>query len=100
MKTNKQQIIPNEIIHLVADINYTTIFFIDGSSFYSSYTLGYFEKKYTLPSNFLRISRSTIINTDFLGKIKIEEGKMYAYLQNGNCFKISRRKTVLFSKFV
>lgn len=99
MKTKTRKIVPNEIIHLVADINYTTIYFKDGTSFYSSYTLGYFEKKHKLPSNFLRINRSIIINTDFLGKVKSEAGKMYAYLQNGNCFKISRRRTFLFSEF-
>ncbi|MCP9770921.1 LytTR family transcriptional regulator [Lacihabitans sp. LS3-19] len=98
MKTNKKLSLNEEIISLEADINYTTILFKDGSTFYSSYTLGFFEKKYINNPNFLRINRSIIINTHFLNEINDDNGKTYAQLLNGTRYKIARRRRIVISE--
>jgi two-component system, LytTR family, response regulator len=81
-----------EIILLVADNNYTTIYFKDGTKYCSGYWLGYHEEQLKENTHFLRISRSVILNINFIGEINNEEGKTYALLKNGNRFKVSRRR--------
>ncbi|PID28760.1 MAG: DNA-binding response regulator [Candidatus Cloacimonadota bacterium] len=54
-----------------------------------SKTLNELERE--LPENFIRIHRSSIINTDFLKEIKIAFTDYYAVLQDGTKLKISRR---------
>jgi DNA-binding LytR/AlgR family response regulator len=88
-----------EITSLISDTNYTMIYFSDGSTLYSSYTLGYYEKKYATISDFLRVNRKTIINKNYFESCKTIEGKFYVALTNGNTFQVSRRRKGVMERF-
>ncbi len=62
----------NELMFAKADDNYTRLYTL-GKSYILSSTMKKIEDK--LPSNFIRIHRSYIINTNFIDKIK--EGYLY-----------------------
>ncbi len=56
---------PSEIVILKADVNYTYVYLLDGSSIYSSTTIGILEKRLQ-HLNFYRTHRSTLINVDYI----------------------------------
>jgi DNA-binding LytR/AlgR family response regulator len=55
-----------QILFLEADINYTTIYYLDGSRQIISYTLGKVSSDLMKMGSFLRISRQIIINRSLL----------------------------------
>ena len=73
------------IVHLDADVNYTLVTVSTGEKILISLTLKTFEKKLTDYKNFVRVNKSTILNTD------------YAQLQN-NTFVLADNRTVMFSR--
>lgn len=80
---------PKSIIHIMADNSYSTINFADGSSFVDSKSLKHYES--TLPSQFIRIHKSHIINLDFLEEYSNQDGH-FAIMKNGDMLPISRNK--------
>lgn len=65
-------ILPDEIISLMADGNYTIINLIKNKSYTSSYNLGKLFKKLPL-GQFERINRSTVVNMNYLKEINRHE---------------------------
>lgn len=82
--------INSSITHLEGDINYTTIYFSDGKSKVSSYTLKRFEKLLSENANFLRTHKSYIINRNFVSLIH----KKYIVLKDGTILPIARRRNI------
>ena len=80
---------PNDIIYCAADSNYTHITFTNQKQLTVSLTLSNVME--SLPSSmFLRISRSTIININFLTEIKRTEKLCILFAGNKNySFRIS-----------
>jgi len=80
---------PNDIIYCSADSNYTHINFTNQKQLTVSLTLSNVMESLP-PSMFLRISRSTIINIDFLTEIKRTEKLCILNAMNKNySFRIS-----------
>tara|TARA_R110000868_G_scaffold4211_15_gene26767 strand:+ start:3272 stop:4006 length:735 start_codon:yes stop_codon:yes gene_type:complete len=69
----------NEILYLKADNNTTDVFLKDGTTVSAFKTLKTFEGR--LPSNFIRIHQSYILNTDYISRINY--GKSICALKNG-----------------
>ena len=70
----------DEILYLKADNNTTDFFMKDGSTISAFKTLKTFERK--LPSNFVRVHQSYIINVNFVSRINY--GKSICALKSSN----------------
>lgn len=68
----------NEILYLKADNNTTDVFMKDGNIINAFKTLKTFEDR--LPSNFIRIHQSYILNTDYISRINY--GKSICTIKN------------------
>ncbi|MCR9063456.1 MAG: LytTR family transcriptional regulator [Cytophagales bacterium] len=94
---------PEQIVLLKSDSNYTTIILNDGSSIFSSTTMGIIEKRLE-GYNFFRINRSTVVNTHYVTrtKHKKEDGVVISFSLNGfpKILKISRRRKESFYKLI
>ena len=82
---------PENISLLKADLNYTHIYFIDGSHKLVATTLGIIEKR--LPRRFFRVNRSTVVS---LKNIKPSEKEDQILSQRLGEIKISRRRKEAF----
>ena len=97
-----KKICPTSILMLKADINYTYIYFVDGSCMLSSTNIGILEKRLK-ECNFFRSHRSTIINlkyvSDFEDKDTIGNSSSIRLI-NGTKIPLSRRKAAVFFKII
>ena len=82
------------ILYLEADINYTIFHLIDGKKIISSFTLKKYEQKQELGA-FLRVSKSYLLNPDFIKNCQKEDNKTSVELSNGRIVQVSRRKVGL-----
>jgi two-component system LytT family response regulator len=83
-----QYVLLEEIVRLQAERNYTRLFFVKGKSFFSSKTLGEYEKMLR-ESSFIRVHKSHLINTMHIaGYEKMGMVKM----KDGSEIEVSRRK--------
>jgi DNA-binding LytR/AlgR family response regulator len=73
------------IVHLDADANYTIVTVSTGERIMIALTLKTFEKKLTDYKNFVRVNKSTILNTN------------YAQLKN-KTFELPDKRIVMFSR--
>jgi DNA-binding LytR/AlgR family response regulator len=86
----RQTINPQEVISLKGEINYTTVHFQQGKKNVTvATTLKRIEERLEDYPNFFRVSRSTIINTNCIKRIK----NNIIYLTNGEKITPSRRRT-------
>lgn len=86
---------PEEILLLKADVNYTQIFFSDGSSFLSSTCIGVLEKRLQDSGQFFRPNRSYIINLSYVAEFEIFSNTIK--MENKEAISLSRRKAKLFN---
>lgn len=95
----RMKVLPNQILMLKADQNYTHVFLLNGSKILSSTNLGTIEKR--LAGNaFFRVNRSTVINTRHI----IKTGRKKLEIQTTEIskpllVKISRRRAKPFLAF-
>ncbi|MCP9767150.1 LytTR family transcriptional regulator [Lacihabitans sp. LS3-19] len=82
---------PENISLLKADINYTHIYFTDGSHKLVATTLGILEKR--LPRSFFRVNRSTVVS---LKNIRPSEKEDQVFSQKVGAIRISRRRKEAF----
>ena len=85
-----QYINTNEILFLKADNNTTDFYRADGSVVSAYKTLKVYEN--SLPSNFLRIHKSYIVNKDYVSRINY--GKLKCTVDSA-CYKIPFTKTYI-----
>jgi len=85
---------PRKILYIIGDSNYSSLFFLDGKKILVSKTLKYLEEE-ILPSHFIRIHKSHIININELSKyVKTDGG--YVIMSNNEKLAVSRhRKKVM-----
>jgi DNA-binding LytR/AlgR family response regulator len=88
---SREAILPEEIIFIAADINYST-FYMRHRQFTTSFHLGFFEQSLQEQSNFVRINKSYLINLNFLQDLAWEKPQKEVLLSNGISLPISRRK--------
>lgn len=79
----------SEIVRLEAHGNYTFFILNDGRRLLFSKTIAVFEE--TLPSFFLRVHRSFILNTHYLD-IPLKRGMNVVIMTDGTKITVSRRK--------
>ena len=89
----------NEINYLEADINYTIFHLNDGKKIISAFTLKKYETDYR-HAGFLRVSKSFLLNPEFVKSIEKEGRKVTVLMQNGAKMLVSRRKMFLISDFL
>ena len=88
---SRQHVSPENIKLLVSDINYTTIYFLDGTKTLVSTTMGTIESR--LPKeNFVRINRSTVVNRSVVSHYFIRPNFDEVKLQDASFVKVSRRR--------
>lgn len=94
----RTSVLPNEIMKLEAQQNYTVVSFTDGSSLLSSTNLGILEERLQ-PYSFFRVNRSTVINLNHLKLLKVRphtpKGGRGAR-KSANEIIISRRRVAAF----
>ncbi|MCR9063535.1 MAG: LytTR family transcriptional regulator [Cytophagales bacterium] len=81
----------NSVIYLEAQENYTLFHLKDGSSVISSTTLKRHEERLSL-NVFLRVNRSTLVNSAFVKKVTKKDQTNFVKLKNGLEIKVSRRR--------
>jgi DNA-binding LytR/AlgR family response regulator len=84
----------NNILYLEADVNYTIFHLIDGKKIVSSFTLKKYEQKQELGA-FLRVSKSYLLNPNFIKNCQKDGKKTSIELSNGKIVQVSRRKVGL-----
>jgi DNA-binding LytR/AlgR family response regulator len=93
----RKAINPQNVLSLKADINYTTVYFLDGSKKETvATTLKKIEAKFLPYPNFFRITKSTIINLDFVNSIS----NNVLTMNNGDEIIPSRRRGKVFFESV
>ncbi len=78
----------NEILYLKGIVNYTEFHLKNGKKLISSFTLRRHQEKHT---DFLRVSKSHLINPDGIKKVKTSGTDKTVILKNGDEVKVSRR---------
>jgi DNA-binding LytR/AlgR family response regulator len=77
--------------YLESSNNYTHFYLRDGKSIVSAYNIKFFEKLLN-NADFIKISRSNLVNVSFIQKALIEKNTCSIMLLNGNVMNVSRRK--------
>lgn len=87
----RQHVRPDKIKLLAADVNYTTIYFLDGTKTLVSTTMGTIESR--LPKeDFVRINRRTVVNRSAVSHYFIRPNYDEVKLQDASFLKVSRRR--------
>ncbi len=87
----RQEVCPEEIILLVADINYTQVYFNDGSKVIVATTLGKLEKRFRVNPLFFRTHKSFLINLNFIANHE-NLAENFIRMSNETKVIVSRRK--------
>lgn len=82
-----------DILYLKADINYTEFYMKDGKKLVSSSTLKHHEADERL-KDFLRVSKSYMVNLQYIGQYCAHHKDVRIYLTNGYEIKVARRRCV------
>ncbi|MGL4631651.1 MAG: LytR/AlgR family response regulator transcription factor [Leadbetterella sp.] len=88
---SRQKLLPQEIVYLKSDLNYTQIFLRDGKQILSSTTLKKIEGRFA-NCGFLRVHRSTVVNTSYVESYEDKELSGEITLSNQNKIIVSRRQ--------
>lgn len=91
IKTERVEIKPEEIIYMQADINYTTFVTLN-RRFTIAFHLGFFEKSLETHPYLIRISKSFIVNINYLKDLSWHKVAKEARLLDGTSLPISRRR--------
>lgn len=89
--TRRQQIEINEIMYLQSESNYTLIHTTNKSKTVASQTLHLIHESINY-ENFVRISRSYILNIEHISTYSLENNILTFKLSNGEKFTASRRR--------
>ena len=90
-----QYVLPEEIIRLQAERNYSRLYFVKGKNFLSSKTLAEYEK-ILRDAGFIRIHRSHLINPAHIAAYEKQE---VIRLNDGCEIEVSRRKKEAVAKY-
>lgn len=95
----RQHVDPEKIKLLEADVNYTTVYFNDGTKTLVSTTMGTIESR--LPKgNFVRINRSTVVNRSAVSHYFIRPDFDEVKLADASFVKVSRRRKMEIRKIL
>lgn len=97
MKTNeihiggRKKILPQNVVLLEADQNYTRLYMIDGDQLLVATTLKILENRFSNHQNFFRSHRSHVLNLNHL--LKYDELSKQIIMKNQKVVVLSRRRT-------
>ncbi|WP_341226607.1 LytTR family DNA-binding domain-containing protein [uncultured Arcticibacterium sp.] len=81
----------NSILYIKAEQNYSVFHLEDGNKLTSAYTLKHYER-HLHNNDFIRLSRSFLVQRNFVKGIRKQTSSSYAVLKNGREVLISRRR--------
>lgn len=93
--TRRQQVEIDKILYLESESNYTLIYTISTPKIVAALTLGTILERLD-SNNFIRLSRSHIINLSYLSAYRHENNKLIIKLCDGHEFTASRRRVKAF----
>ncbi|PLK44649.1 LytTR family DNA-binding domain-containing protein [Emticicia sp. TH156] len=88
-----------DIVYLKADINYTEFYMVDGKKILSTSTLKHHEADERL-KDFLRVSKSYLVNKLYIGQYRAHHKDVRIYLTNGYEIKVARRRSVAIKRIL
>jgi two-component system, LytTR family, response regulator len=91
-----QKALPETILYLQAEINYTHIHFVDGTVIKVAYTLKRLETRFIDFPKFFRCNRSFLVNMAYMHSFNSE--KFEIQMINGLEISVSRRRRPKFIK--
>jgi DNA-binding LytR/AlgR family response regulator len=89
---------PNEIILLLANVNYTEVFFTNGRRLIVATTLKVLESRFANCGSFFRTHKSFLINLNYIKNHESLKSEEYIDMQNNYRVAVSRRKKLAFQK--
>jgi two-component system LytT family response regulator len=84
----RRHVLPTQVMMLVADINYTTIFLDNGQRFMVATTIGKIQKSLQKHGNFVRTNKSQVVNWAYVRSSNSKE----LLLKNDEIVRFSRRR--------
>jgi two-component system LytT family response regulator len=91
-KTKTEYVMVNEILYLQADINYTNIYLLNNQKCITPKSLKEYDELLCSPEiGFVRIHKSTIVNSKFISKF-VNQSVPHILLTNNISLEVSRRK--------
>ncbi len=91
-----QKAMPETILFLQSEINYTHIHFTNGDVLKVAYTLKRLEKRFVDLPHFYRVNRSYLVNMKFMTAYDSEKAELT--MQNGHQISVARRRRLKFRK--
>lgn len=89
----------NEVLYFAADGRCTEIHFVDGTNIYSSKNLSEYDYLIKINPMFVKISRSYIVNFEYVKRI-VKKGGPFCQFVQGTIIPISRRKLIEINKYL
>jgi DNA-binding LytR/AlgR family response regulator len=86
-----QQVIPDEVVLLSADANYTQVHYSDGRKSIYALTLKSIENQF-IEAGFFRTHKSFLVNLQFFKEVHWEKANPFMVLSNDYRVSIARRK--------
>lgn len=84
----RKHVLPQQVIMLVADVNYTTVYLVDNQHFMVAMTIGKIQKILGNHGNFVRPNKAQVVNWAYVTQ-RTQEGLL---LKNNEMISFSRRK--------
>jgi DNA-binding LytR/AlgR family response regulator len=91
---------PSEIILLLANANYTEVFFTNGKKLTVATTLKKLESRFANCGDFFRTHKSFMVNLNYIKAYNCLSTEEYIQMQNDYRVAVSRRKKVAFVKLL
>jgi DNA-binding LytR/AlgR family response regulator len=86
----------DQIVLLEADINYTQVYFANGSKMLVATTLGKIEKRLAEQQDFFRPNRGYVVNLNYVAMVDTEKATVSLKIKNGLKIGVSRRRIEAF----
>jgi DNA-binding LytR/AlgR family response regulator len=100
MKTNihiggRKEVCPDEVVLLIADINYTQIICTDGSKLLVATTLKELERRFCANPDFIRTHKSFVVNLQFISNYASLDANFIEMVNAAKVTVSKRRKPIL-----
>lgn len=93
--TNNIQVLPKDILWVKGEINYSRIFFANGSTILVCFTLKELEQRLNTNYSFIRVHRTYLVNISHLSKVDLKRREVKVM---NKILPIARRRLVELSK--
>jgi DNA-binding LytR/AlgR family response regulator len=91
-----QKAMPQDILFLQSEINYTYIHFIEGKVLKVASTLKLLSLRFKVYPNFYRVNRSFLVNMNYMASFDKEKNEII--MTNNNLIPVARRRLAAFKK--